>query len=312
MTQTTAHCPICNYEDSVMIAEQDRITVKCPGCKEFSYDTDVDHDYFLQHGPIIRGRNAWQAEERRKPVHITKANQEELIADPPGPLERLDLALQAAARRTPAMGHSSRFNSRNDLGLAYCTTATEFQLLFDMLHDENLVNNGGFRGNEETGLEGKVRVKFAGWRHLQELERHTPRPREVFVAMSFHESMQSAFNLGIAPGIRDAGLTPRRVDDRPHSDSIDQRILTMIRSSGMLVADFTQQRQGVYFEAGYALALGKPVIWCCRRDDRENLHFDTRQYNYILWDRPEDLRQQIAERIEYLSSAAPVPGNPDV
>jgi len=33
-----------------------------------------------------------------------------------------------------------------------------------------------------------------------------------------------------------------------------------------IVADFTGQRGGVYFEAGYALGLRKPVIWTCKRD----------------------------------------------
>ena len=59
------------------------------------------------------------------------------------------------------------------------------------------------------------------------------------------------------------------------------------------MADVTQQRAGVYFEAGYALGLGLPVFWCVRKDDLDNVHFDTRQYNHIVWENEEDLAEQL-------------------
>lgn len=66
----------------------------------------------------------------------------------------------------------------------------------------------------------------------------------------------------------------------------------------MLIADFTKQRGGVYFEAGFAMGLGIPVIWSCRSDDINNLHFDTRQYNHIVWNDYSDLRTKLVNRIK--------------
>lgn len=60
-----------------------------------------------------------------------------------------------------------------------------------------------------------------------------------------------------------------------------------------MIADVTEQKQGVYFEAGYALGLGIPVIWSCRKDDLKNVHFDTRQYNHILWESEEDYAEKL-------------------
>jgi hypothetical protein len=40
-------------------------------------------------------------------------------------------------------------------------------------------------------------------------------------------------------------------------------------------------RLNVYFEAGVALGLGRPVIWTCREDDIARLPFDTRQFDMI-------------------------------
>jgi hypothetical protein len=54
-----------------------------------------------------------------------------------------------------------------------------------------------------------------------------------------------------------------------------------------MIADFTSEidkpRGGVYYEAGFAHGLGKEVIWTCREDVIDHIHFDTRQYNHITW-----------------------------
>ncbi len=75
-------------------------------------------------------------------------------------------------------------------------------------------------------------------------------------------------------------------------------IIAEIRKSLFMVADFTENRGGVYFEAGYAQGLGIPVIWTCRHDHKDRLHFDTRQYNHILWTDEIDLFEQLRRRIE--------------
>jgi len=71
------------------------------------------------------------------------------------------------------------------------------------------------------------------------------------------------------------------------------KIVTEIKNSRFLVADVTLQRPGVYFEAGYALGLGLPVFWCVRSDDLKNVHFDTRQYNHIVWETEQQLADQL-------------------
>jgi hypothetical protein len=65
----------------------------------------------------------------------------------------------------------------------------------------------------------------------------------------------------------------------------------------LVVADFTGHRGGVYFEAGYAQGRGIPVIWCCRKDDIEHAHFDTRQNNHVTWTTPAELRELLKNRI---------------
>jgi len=93
-------------------------------------------------------------------------------------------------------------------------------------------------------------------------------------------------------------MDPIRIDRVHHNEKICDKIVAEIRTCQFLIADVTLQRAGVYFEAGFAMGLGRQVIWTCRDDDLKNVHFDTRQYNHIVWKEPGDLRMQLADRIK--------------
>lgn len=132
---------------------------------------------------------------------------------------------------------------------------------------------------------------------------------QAFIAMWFSDETQPAFNDGIAPALNELGFDARRIDQKEHNNKIDDEIISEIRQSRFLVADFTcgttekggksiaVARGGVYFEAGFAMGLGIPVIWCCREDLISQVHFDTRQYNHITWNTPEELREKLKNRV---------------
>jgi nucleoside 2-deoxyribosyltransferase len=70
-----------------------------------------------------------------------------------------------------------------------------------------------------------------------------------------------------------------------------------IRLAQFSIADFTGHRGGVYFESGFALGLGRPVIWTVHADHLTGSHFDTRQYNHIEYKTPAELREKLRDRI---------------
>jgi len=39
------------------------------------------------------------------------------------------------------------------------------------------------------------------------------------------------------------------------------------------------------------------VIWCVRKDQLDEVHFDTRQYNHIVWETPEELKEKLYQLI---------------
>src|SRR5262249_36628001 len=130
-------------------------------------------------------------------------------------------------------------------------------------------------------------------------------PGTCFVAMSFGVELNTAYDEGIAPSIRDdCGFRVLRVDRVEHNDNINDKIIADLRSAQFVVADFTGHRNGVYFEAGFALGLGRPVVWTCQESDfKGKVHFDTRPFNHILWSWPADLREKLTARVR-----ATVPG----
>ena len=149
----------------------------------------------------------------------------------------------------------------------------------------------------------QVTVTLPGWELLQPLTSGKGIPGRCFVAMSFANEMDYACDLAIEPALKDSGLDPRRVDKILDNRNIDEKIIAELRDAELVVADFTLQRAGVYFEAGFARGLGREVFWCCQKDDMSNLHFDTRQFTFIDWTDPDDLKERLTNKIKALGLA---------
>jgi hypothetical protein len=120
-----------------------------------------------------------------------------------------------------------------------------------------------------------------------------------FVAMWFSAEVNHLYDEVFSKAIVGAGFQPNRIDRHEHNDKIDDEIVAAIRKARFLIADFTGHRGGVYYETGLAHGLGKQVIFCCREDQIENLHFDVRQYNCILWKKDDlsDFSRRLKNRI---------------
>ena len=154
------------------------------------------------------------------------------------------------------------------------------------------------------------RVTVSGHSYLAEIDHFLADSSQAFVAMWFDNSMDEVWEKGLRPAIKDTGYEPVRIDQKEHLNKIDDEIIAEIRRSRFLVADFTQgetgARGGVYYEAGFAHGLNIPVIFTCRRDSLEQVHFDTRQYPHIVWQTPQQLRHSLANRISAVLGDGPL------
>ena len=150
----------------------------------------------------------------------------------------------------------------------------------------------------EPSGSGMFIITVSGYEHIAEQARKTD-SSQCFIAMWIDDSMNSVLEEGIEKAVKECGYTPRRIDKKHHFNKICDEAIAEIRRSRFVVADFTHGDDGargsVFYEAGFAHALGLPIIFSCRKDQK--LHFDTRQYTHILWKDEEDLYTQLREKI---------------
>jgi len=148
-------------------------------------------------------------------------------------------------------------------------------------------------------VKQRLTIEASGWSKLSELRKSLSKYRkQAFVVMWFHESMNSFFYDGIKPAVEHDGTKCLRIDLKEHNNKICDEIIAEIRRSSYLVADFTGNRGGVYYEAGFAYGLGIPVIWTVHKDHLNDVHFDTRQYSHIVYETKEQLKERLLNRIK--------------
>ncbi len=303
-------CPLCRADESRLTTTRsdvsDSYEVQCPICGRYgiTFEANVEIQAAAHLGPLISG---WTRERtirnhpepflcsstfERKPEDEGKFRISEILGVyvPKTPAEVLNRALLNVV---VGVQPGRPFNIMPDSRALFFSGSTE-----EMLFYLKAMAERHWLEIPKVGVPCTAVVTIEGWNHAADLERARPSSTQAFVAMSFASDLDSAWEVGLSKGIADAGFSPFRTDKREHNEKICDLIIVELRRSRFLVADVTKHRQGVYFEAGYAMGLGLPVIWTCGVPDKDNCHFDTRQYNHIFWDSPENLRIALGRRIQ--------------
>jgi len=121
-----------------------------------------------------------------------------------------------------------------------------------------------------------------------------------FVAMSFDATLAEIYNKAIQPAILETGFVPFILHSEhiETGSTINDAMIAAIKKAKFTIADFTQHKSGVYFEAGFALGRGQKVIFTCKEGDIDHAHFDTRNYQHILWKDAADLKRKLIDKID--------------
>lgn len=212
------------------------------------------------------------------------------------PPEKLDNLLELMAQMTPALGAATTFHPETDYPLLIARGPDEVRFLQQTLVD---------RGYTSSPVGGGQAVTLRGWERSEEIKRSGRLSNRAFVAMWFDKSTDNLYNQAIKPAILKAGYDPLRIDRHEHVNRIDDEILGQIKRSRFMVADFTGQRYGVYFEAGMMIGLGRTVIWMCDKKQLDQLHFDVRQFNFIDHESIPEAQDRLYNRILAIEGEGP-------
>src|SRR6266849_4602149 len=94
------------------------------------------------------------------------------------------------------------------------------------------------------------------------------RPKSfVFVLMPFDSKFNDIYKFGIKGAADDVGAYAERVDEQMYICGILDRIFNQISKADVIIADMTGRNPNVFYEVGYAHALGKPVLLLTQATD---------------------------------------------
>ncbi len=300
VTVVDGGCVICSRPPSDGVTGQsmsDGVIVKCPQCGH--YEQGIGRPFFERLSPELRGGLSCatrQAFEAGQQLRVTKENAKEIAESHlrTRVVDNQERLIREVAKRAGRPHNGAWFSFATDFTLIDCQSSKEFSWYVEWLINELLAFRTGV-GAERAQLT----LSLEGWKRAQPVPRPGGIPGKCFVAMWFHPSMNDIFELGISRAVVDCGLpAPIRIDRKEHNNQITDEIMAEIRDAEFLIADFSGNRGGVYYEAGFARGLGRPVIHCCRDSDLDHLHFDTKLINHIKWSDAADLRQKLANRIK--------------
>jgi hypothetical protein len=259
-------CPVCDISPDVlpMVAESGEFrSCDCPICGRFRIDAAMMETLKGWSGGKRRLRAGLSSYIRRcntagETPRITWSIRASDIAESychTSVHTKLRRVMEKYEESTPEPGAFVGLDTEHDYPLFDAASRQEVEYLIGTLHQQGLIE---FDEDSRLGY----RITVPGWTFLKPLGGGVA--GSCFVAMAFGDEFNAAYDEGILPALKpDCGFDSIRVDRVEHTDNINDKIIADIRRSQFLVADFTGHRQGVYFEAGFALGLGKTVIWSC-------------------------------------------------
>ena len=296
-------CEVCRVETATTIPSGgfDGIHQNCPRCGEFRVSgtalSIMGQGLGKERRAVLSGWVRNQNSLGSIPL-ITSDSLKTILSTPVPPvMERTEMLLLEAEKGLKNLGDTFNINEARFLAATYSSSSQDVDYLLRILSDQGLA--------EARAIGGECEILPSGYIHLDELRGKGSGSPSGFVAMSFQADLNEIYSDGFQIGIMEAGYEPVRMDRVEHINRIDDEIIRQINSSKFVVADFTGHRGGVYFEAGYAMGVGLPVFWTCKKNDMGNLHFDIRQFNCIDWGSSSELADRLQVRLEAVLGKGP-------
>ncbi|MFZ7131931.1 MAG: hypothetical protein ACOWWR_06195 [Eubacteriales bacterium] len=277
----SSQCEFCGAEVSIDTPFSNggmpHYIVDCPQCG--MYDFYYDSVHLSSYQKVVISGVLFETHRNRGelPIALDKQKIDEMLISPLVPKS----LSERISKFVTYIDSESRYFGQSvtpPIPVMYVADKEERKNFLRSLMDEHLIN---LSGNVEDKPEVSLTLKALDFIKPR-IE--TSRPGQCFVAMWFDSSMDRFFDRIVKPACAEAGYEAIRVSDKEFTGEITDEIIAGIKESAFVIADFTGHRGGVYYEAGYAIGLGKTVIQMCAEKDQDQLHFDINHRNTIFWD----------------------------
>lgn len=125
----------------------------------------------------------------------------------------------------------------------------------------------------------------------------TPKPF-VFVLMPFDDKFNDVYKFGIKGAAEDVGAYAERLDEQIFQEGMLDRIYNQISKADVIVADMTGRNPNVFYEVGYAHALGKITLLLTQ--NANDIPFDLKHLQHTVYSGSIDvLRKELTERLRW-------------
>ncbi len=123
-----------------------------------------------------------------------------------------------------------------------------------------------------------------------------------FVIQPFDDENDRRYDEVYKPALEEAKVEPYRVDRDPSVTVLIDAIEERIRESDICLADITTDNPNVWYELGFAFAVGCPVVMTCAESRFEKLPFDVQHRVVIKYATAspsnfEQLRAEVVKRV---------------
>lgn len=125
----------------------------------------------------------------------------------------------------------------------------------------------------------------------------------AFVLMPFSDDFADIYKLGIQETALECGIVAERVDEQIYSETMLERIYRQIETADFVIADMTGRNPNVFYEVGYAHALGKLVTLLTQSAD--DIPFDLKHHRHIVYGKSiQTLKASLTKEFEWLRGEA--------
>ncbi len=199
-------------------------------------------------------------------------------------------------QKTPSIGEPVQIEYRNLYTLFYLKNSNELNNLLGYLSKINILEISS--SASESSIN--VTLTVEGFAEIESTLENYSQSKKVFIACKFDTDYQEDLVKTIKAACLSCGFEASLVSDERHNKDISHKIISDIKQSKFVIADFTDENNGVYFEAGYAMGESKEIIRLINKEQFKKLHFDTRQFHHIPWekDKWEELKEDLIDQIK--------------